>query len=51
MLPQMIAILIWENKTGKGKGNVIRNSPPGGISNGSHTPQEVVCNSNSRQQE
>ena len=31
MLPQMIAILILGNKTGKGKGNVIRNSPPGGF--------------------
>ena len=28
MLPQMIAILILGNKTGKGKGNVIRNSLP-----------------------
>ena len=42
MLPRMIAILILGNKTGKGKVNTIRNSPPGGISKGSHTPQEVV---------
>ena len=31
MLPHMLAILILGNKTGKGKGNVIRNSPPGGF--------------------
>ena len=31
MLPQMIAFYFLGNKTGKGKGNVIRHSPPGGF--------------------
>ena len=42
----MIAILIFwggGDKSGKGKGHVIRNSPPGaGISKANHTPQLKV---------